>query len=639
MTKKELHPNQEKKSADASTGATSVKAESYERIVPDTSILIEGILSEKLSKNEIKTEKIIISFASLSELEHQANKGMSIGYLGLTEIKTLRELSQKGLFELTFGGRKPNSMEVKNAHLGEIDSMIRELAYDEDATLITGDKIQAKVADARGIKVLYLPQKKAGLKKLKIESYFDDQTMSVHLKESVTPYAKKGFPGDWAFVKLSESTVEQDLLQEISTEIIEEAEQRKDSYIEIEREGSTIVQLGRYRIVITRPPLSDGWEITAVRPVKKLTLEEYQLSDKLAQRITQQAEGILIAGAPGMGKTTFASALAIHYADQGKIVKTLEAPRDLQLPDNVTQYAISHSTPQEIHDLLLLTRPDYTFFDEMRNTKDFLMFSDLRLAGVGMVGVMHGTKAIDAIQRFVGRIELGVIPHVIDTVIFIKNGQIANILSLNMIVKVPSGMTEADLARPVVVVTDFESGKLEFEIYSYGEETVVIPVSEQTEMYDPTKAMAARALEKELGEYASDVKVNVLGGNRIEIYVPKDEIGEIIGKQGSNIEKIEKKLGFKIDVRELTDEQRGKGNKDSEDKATIQFQIEESKNAIILRTSPRYAGQQADIYIDDHFLFTSTIGKKGDLKIHKHSKLGQTLAYDLDKNRKLEVRL
>lgn len=603
----------------------------FEKIVPDTSILVEGILSEKLQK-EFKTEKLIIPIPSLAELEHQANLGLAIGFLGLEEIKKLKLLAEKGLFEISYSGKKPSPSEIKFAHLGEIDSLIRELAYEQDATLITGDKIQSKVAEARSIKVLYIAPRKGSIKKLKLENYFDEQTMSVHLKEAVQPFAKKGFPGNWQFIKLSENLLEQDLLQDISTEIIEETKRRKDSYIEIEREGSTIVQLARFRIVITRPPLSDGWEITAVRPVKKLALKDYNLTEKLKDRIEKQAEGILVAGAPGMGKTTFASALAIFYAEKEKIIKTIEAPRDLQLPENITQYAISHSTPQEIHDLLLLTRPDYTIFDEMRNTRDFLLFTDLRLAGVGMVGVIHATRAIDAIQRFVGRIELGVIPHVIDTVIFIKNGQIARVLSLNMIVKVPAGMTEADLARPVVVVTDFETGKLEFEIYSYGEETVVVPVAEQT-IYDPTLALAARQLEQELREYASNVKVNIIAPNKAEIFVPRDEIARIIGKEGVTINKIEKKLGFHIDVKELT------ARTSTEERESIQFQIEETKNAILLRTSPRYAGEQAEIYIDDHFLFTSTIGKKGDLKIHKKSKLGQTLLHDLNKNRKIEIKI
>ena len=74
---------------------------------------------------------------------------------------------------------------------------------------------------------------------------------------------------------------------------------------------------------------------------------------------------------------------------------------------------------------------------------------------------------------------MGVITQVIDTVIFIKNGFVNKVLELKMTVKVPSGMTEADLARPVVVINDFETGKLEYEIYSYGEQTVVIPVQER----------------------------------------------------------------------------------------------------------------------------------------------------------------
>ena len=82
----------------------------------------------------------------------------------------------------------------------------------------------------------------------------------------------------------------------------------------------------------------------------------------------------------------------------------------------------------------------------MRNTKDFQLFGDMRLAGVGMVGVVHGTSPVDAIQRFLGRIEMGVIPQIIDTVVFIKNGAVFKVLSLKMVVKVPSGMTEADLA-------------------------------------------------------------------------------------------------------------------------------------------------------------------------------------------------
>src|SRR3989338_1137520 len=399
-----------------------------EKLVPDTSVIIEGLLSEKIKKKEIDVKEVIIHEAVIAELEHQANLGKAIGFLGLDEIKRIRELAKN--FELKFRGLRPKAAEIRHASLGEIDSLIRQLAYDEDATLITSDKVQSEVALAKGMKSIYYRRPEKGLRKLKLERFFDETTMSVHLRENVPPYAKKGMPGKWEFKELRKALLRQEEIQDMSREIIEDAKLRRDGFIEIERAGSTIVQLGSFRIVITRPPFSDGWEITAVRPVKKLNLSDYKLSEKLMKRVAEQAEGVLVAGAPGMGKTTFAQALAEYYAAQNKVVKTVEAPRDLILPERITQYAISYGDAQEIHDILLLSRPDYTIFDEMRNTDDFKLFADLRLAGVGMVGVVHATSPVDAIQRFIGRVEMGVIPQVIDTVIFIKNGFINKVIAL-----------------------------------------------------------------------------------------------------------------------------------------------------------------------------------------------------------------
>jgi ATPase len=466
----------------------------------------------------------------------------------MDELEKLRKIISE---KIKFMGKRPSAAEIKYASLGEIDALIRQLAYEEGAVLMTADKVQARIAKAHGVKCLFIA-KEEGARKLKLESYFDESTMSVHLKENTKPVAKKGAPGKWEFVNLSEKEIKQDLIKEISREIIEEARIRTDGFIEIEREGSTIVQLGKFRIVITKPPFSDGWEITAVRPVKHLSISDYSLSEKLKKRLEEQAEGILIAGSPGMGKSTFAAALAEFYAEKGKIVKTVEAPRDLVLPDTITQYAISHGSSQEIHDILLLSRPDYTLFDEMRNKEDFELFSDLRLAGIGLAGVIHSTAPVDAIQRFVGKIELGVIPHVIDTVIFIKNGQINKVLSLQMEVKVPSGMTEADLARPVVTVTDFETGKLEFELYSYGEETVVVPVKESTGEKSGVLKLLEDPIKRYFRMFANDVDVDVVSTNKAIVYVPDHAIPGIIGKAGKHIESIEKELGLSIDVQELT---------------------------------------------------------------------------------------
>ena len=601
-----------------------------EKLIPDTSILIEGLVSEKIKRKEINIGTLLIHEAVLAELEHQANLNKAVGFLGLDEMKRLQELSE-GNFEIKFSGARPKPFELRDASLGEIDALIRQLAWEEDGTLITSDKVHWRVAQARKVNVLFIEPREVQ-RKLKLEKFFDETTMSVHLREGVSPYGKKGSPGKWDFVQLRKGELKQEEIQDISREIIEEAKLRRDAFIEIERPGSTIIQLGRFRIVITKPPFSDGWEITAVRPVKQLELKEYSMSEKLLTRIGDQAEGILVAGAPGMGKSTFAQALCNFYAQKQKIVKTVEAPRDLILPDNITQYSISHGDAQEIHDILLLTRPDYTVFDEMRNTDDFKLFADLRLAGVGMVGVVHGTNPIDAIQRFIGRVEMGVIPQIIDTVVFIKNGIIDRVLSLEMLVKVPAGMTEADLARPVVVVNDFETGKSEYEIYSYGEQTVVVPVREESSR--GTHKLAEEQIKKELLKYTDTVEVKVVSNDRCTVYVNPKDIGAIIGKQGRNIEKIEQDLGVHIDVQELTTPSVSSGGKDGTPQP---FEVRMKKNALLLEMDIKQQSKDVDIFIHDQLLFTAKAGKTGVIKIKKQSPYGRRLSEALSSGEDIKL--
>ena len=606
--------------------------EQIEKLVPDTSILIEGLLSEKLKNKEFKVNEVMIHEAVIAELEHQANLGKAIGFLGLDEIKRVKDLSEQDKFIVSFKGERPRAAEIRHASLGEIDSLIRQLAWEEDATLLTSDKVQSEVGLAKGMKIIYIKPEKA-IKKIKLEKFFDERTMSVHLRENVMPYAKKGMPGKWEFISLRKGVLKQEEIQEISREIIEDAKIRRDGFIEIERMGSTIVQLGVYRIVITKPPFSDGWEITAVRPVKRLNLEDYKLSEKLMKRVAEQAEGILVAGSPGMGKSTFAQALAEYYASQEKIIKTVEAPRDLVLSDNVTQYAISHADAQEIHDILLLTRPDYTIFDEMRNTDDFKLFADLRLAGVGMVGVVHATNPIDAIQRFIGRVEMGVIPQVIDTVVFIKNGFIEKVLSLKMTVKVPSGMTEADLARPVVVVNDFETNKLEYEIYSYGEQTVVIPVQEAGSKKTGTHKLASESIQRYFKKFSNNIEVEVVADNKCVVYVPERDIAKIIGKQGKNIDLIEKELGMSIDVQELGESSKRPGEKQEE----IPHDMRIKKNQILFELGIKMQNKDVNVYIDDDFLLTAKAGKTGIIKIKKDNNVGRLIMKEINRGGKVRL--
>ena len=365
-----------------------------------------------------------------------------------------------------------------------------------------------------------------------------------------------------------------------------------------------------------------------------MALPDYKFSEKLMTRISEQAEGILIAGPPGHGKSTMASALAEFYASQNKIVKTIEAPRDLELSEEITQYSMSQGNPHEIHDILLLSRPDYSIFDEMRNTKDFNLFTDLRLAGIGLAGIVHATKPIDAIQRFVGRIELGVIPQVVDTVIFIKDGGIGKVLSLKMSVKVPEGMTEADLARPVVVVTDFETGKMEYELYSYGEETVVIPVGNGGSK-SPARNLATTSITQAFKKFSDKAKVEMVSDHKAVVKVPEKNIPRVIGREGKTIESIEKELGISIDVQPLSKKESSAEGPEK----SIKYSSKIHRKNIMMEVSPEHANKQAGIYVDGDFVMTVNVGKNGSIKISRKNKIGKLIMEALNADGRLKLKI
>jgi len=444
------------------------------KYVPDTSVLVDGRITELIERNELVDPEVIIPEAVIVELEVMANKGLDTGFAGLEELRKLSRMASDGKIEMKYTGPRPTPEQIEVSHTGEIDRIVRDVAREEDAVLITGDYVQARVAGAYGLRTIYLRPEEH--EEPEIMKYFDETTMSVHIREGVPPMAKKGRPGNFKLVEIGNRPITEPEIRKMAREIVEFARRDRDSFIEIEREGATVVQMGPVRIAIARPPFSDGYEITAVRPIAKVTLEEYSMSEKLKKRIEKRAEGILISGPPGAGKSTFAQALAEFYSSKGKIVKTMESPRDLQVSQEITQYSPLEGDMEKTAEVLLLVRPDYTVYDEMRKTKDFEIFADMRLAGVGMIGVVHSTRPIDALQRFIGRVELGVIPQIVDTVIFIEDGEIRKVYEVRMTVKVPTGMTDLDLARPVIEVRDFERGEVEYEIYTYGEQVVVIPV-------------------------------------------------------------------------------------------------------------------------------------------------------------------
>lgn len=585
-------------------------------IVPDTSAVIIGAVSDLIENGDFDYPEIIVPEAVVCELEHQANANRAEGRKGLEELKKLQEMQDDGELAISFKGKRPTNYDIRYAKSGEIDSIIRDLAKSEFATLITNDKVQAEVAKAQGIPVHYVKQAYKE-KSLSIERLFDDETMSVHLKENVAPMAKKGIPGHIKFVKLENKPYSYSQLSDIVEEILEKAKNDPKTYLESDMEGSFVVQSREYRISIAYPPFAEALEITAVRPVANISLDEYNLSDKLLERIRTSAEGILISGSPGAGKSTFVQAIAKYYSNKlNKIVKTMESPRDLQLPDEITQYAPLEGSMENTADVLLLVRPDYTIYDELRKNTDFNIFADMRLAGVGMIGVVHATRPIDAIQRIASRVELGVIPSIVDTSIYIEDGKVTSVYETKMTVKVPTGMKEADLARPVIEVRDFETGELKNEIYTYGEQTIVMDMNLVNGTSDDEKhkssvdiiaeAEILRKIKRMLPKKAK-VEVEVISPDRANIYIPDKYVPKIIGKNGKRIAEIERDIGISLGV-EIIEEK-------PVDKTPFEVDIIHTRKQMILDLGRENGRQNFDILIDGEYLLTATTSKKGEIKI------------------------
>ncbi|MFB6123602.1 MAG: PINc/VapC family ATPase [Haloferacaceae archaeon] len=611
-------------------------------VVPDTSAVIDGRVSERVESGAYEGATIAVPEAVVGELESQANAGHDTGWEGLEELQRLATFADEDAIVLEYVGRRPSGGEKGGAGEGDIDALIRDVADSRDATLLTSDVVQAEVARAKGLDVEYVEPRGRDTDRLLVEDFFDEETMSVHLRSGSKPKAKRGAIGDMHYEVIGDEPTTEEEIRELAHDVEESARASPDGFVELEEPGMVIVQFREYRIAIARPPFSDGFEITAVRPIVKTELEEYEFADDLKSRLLERQRGVLISGAPGAGKSTFAQAVAEFLSASDYAVKTMEKPRDLQVGPDITQYTALGGDMAKTADSLLLVRPDYTIYDEVRKTDDFEVFADMRLAGVGMVGVVHATRAIDALQRLVGRVELGMIPQVVDTVVFIEAGEVDTVYDVTTEVKVPAGMTAEDLSRPVIQVRNFETGEPEYEIYTFNRQVVTVPLTDGEEAETGVGRIAKQEIEREIRSIArGHVDVELKGGDEAVVYVEEDDISYVIGKGGGRIQDVEDRLGIDIDVRthdEKPSSGRSGGGSDGPsavDEGTV-VQPEVTSRHVVIRMDG-HVGETVEVRADGEYLFTATVGRGGDIQVSRGSAIADELEQAIDRKQRITV--
>jgi len=549
----------------------------------DYSVLEDAQLIEKIPED---ITSLLIHESVLKNIEQEA------AMYKTNTLQTLKELEKK--YSLVFVGEaSPDSY-----------SAVRDYALAQSKLLLTVHPIQYTIAKRKGVNTLYLEKLLPGCV---LEEYFDQDTLSVHFKEKAQALAKKGSPGNWITSSITEDVLTYSDMRRLIRKLF--AYSIHHGSIEDMHTHSYIMQVDDFRLTITEPPLTKGIEITAVRPTKQFNLEVYGLSQTVKERILKQAEGVIIAGAPGMGKTTFVSSIIEQYVAKNRIVKTIESPRDLVVSEKVSQIALHKAGKREIQDVLLLSRPDNVVFDEMRTSKDFDLFTDLRLSGIGMVGVMHASAPIDAIQRFLGRVELGMLPHIVDTMIFIENGKVKDVYTVNLSVKVPYGMSGDDLARPVVIISCGD--KQLYELYSYGDQIITSPLGERKS--SPLEKLAKRAIMNILEPYTKKAMIEFITDTHIELSIQRSVKETILAE----IEKLENNLGLRISIKDLGKEKVEKTEavpyKLSANESSLFFDITETEVCL-------------NLFIGEEFLMSAKSSKKGMVKVKMASMLGEKLA-------------
>ena len=75
-----------------------------------------------------------------------------------------------------------------------------------------------------------------------LDHYFDDHTMSIHFKANCPILRKKGRPGKWDS-EIGKDIVSNAELEHIYHELMQEVQEKEQSWLEIDRKYSKVLQI------------------------------------------------------------------------------------------------------------------------------------------------------------------------------------------------------------------------------------------------------------------------------------------------------------------------------------------------------------------------------------------------------------
>jgi ATPase len=205
-------------------------------------------------------------------------------------------------------------------------------------------------------------------------------------------------------------------------------------------------------------------------------------------------------------------------------------------------------------------------------------------------------------------------------------------------------------------VSNFETGRPEYEIYTFNRQVVTVPLNDEDgegESETGVGRIAKKEIEREIRSVAhGHVDVELKGDDEAVVYVSEGDIGTVIGKGGGRISDIENRLGIEIDVRthdEKPEDSRdvgsdgrgangqgdGRGGQVGEERGTVVRPEITSRHVVI--DVDDGVGETVEVRADGEYLFTATVGRGGEVQVSRGSAIAEELEDAIDRKRTVTV--
>ncbi|MCD6312610.1 MAG: hypothetical protein J7L79_02205 [Thaumarchaeota archaeon] len=504
-----------------------------EKIVPDTSVVINGALTRLIESKTPGECEVIVPLAVIDELQAQASKGREIGIRGLEELKKVREIAGDKGIRVRFSGERPSLDDIKLARSGRIDALIRDVAKAEQAKLYTSDYVQALVAEAEGIPVEYVEPYEL-VEEFSFERYLRPDVLSLYLRSGSPPYAEILREGRIKRIKLGDQPCDEQLLNRILEEAMAAARLKEEVDISLLRSDALILETSDYRIKVSKPPFSDRLEITIQRNPLSL-ISESKLVDPIVEECDEGSYGILLLNADRIYCFPIAERIAERLRDRGLRVEIIGHTR--RAFSSTPYHGPLNGDLEKAMEFLLTDPPDILIFEEVKKTRDFKIVREFRSAGSSVLAFLTSTSVRSALIKVLDSVKPSALREVFDRIILMRCYGGLEIYRLSTSIKIPTGLSGKLGALPVTEILHDE--KINYEIYEAGGSLVIADLDELSNRL--------KMLEQVIHNVLKKLKMS----GKVEIaYIRLDEVGIKVSKRRSrNISKLKRRLEDRIGVR------------------------------------------------------------------------------------------